>query len=70
VRYYVHERDYMQASKSFQTIYDAIVKSDLKTSDRKTAFQNYLIFLLIATHSAEKVNLLAKAEVTYARELE
>lgn len=80
VRYYVHEKDLLNACKSYQTIYDALHAAtsdaaliealDASGADRKNSFANFVIYLLVSTYSNEKVDLLNKVESNYARELE
>lgn len=80
VRYYVHEKDLLNACKSYQTIYDSLHKAasddaliqalDASGADRKSSFANFVIYLLVSTYSNEKVDLLNKVESNYARELE
>jgi hypothetical protein len=68
VRYYVHEKDLLSASKAYQTIYDTLNKAsgdvaiistlDASGADRKSSFQNFILYLLISNFSSEKVDLL------------
>ena len=67
----MHERDYLNASTAYRTIYDECVKSDLESADyRARAFQNFVVFLLVSPYTQEKVAQLTKLESAYARELE
>jgi 26S proteasome regulatory subunit N5 len=80
VKYYIHEKDLIAAAKAHQTIYDSLNKAtsdddlikalDPNGSDRKSAFQNFVLYLLISTYTTEKVELLNKVEQNYARELD
>ncbi len=80
VRYYVHEKDLLSASKAYQTIYDTLNKAsgdvalistlDASGADRKSSFQNFILYLLISNFSSEKVDLLQRLESAYPRELE
>lgn len=80
VRYYVHEKDLFAAAKAYQTIYDALNKAasddklieamDQSGQERKLAFQNFVLYLLVSTYTNEKVDLLNKVEANYARELD
>jgi hypothetical protein len=77
VRYHVHEKDLMSACKAYQIIYDALHKAesdaaliealDFNGADRKSSFQNFVIYLLVSTYSNEKVDLLNIIERDYAR---
>lgn len=72
----------LAAAKSYQTIYDSLNKAsqaedkvlinalDGNGQDRKSAFQNFTLYLLVSTYSDEKVVLLNKVEKDYARELD
>lgn len=79
IKYYVHEKESSETSSAYQTIYDTINKAedeDLKakldpTGDlRKSAFQNFVLYLLISPYTKEKVDQLNLVEAMYPRELE
>jgi hypothetical protein len=76
VRYFVHEKMILDTAKAYQTIYDTYHKSnpDLnldQTGDHKNiAFQNFILYLMVAPYTNEKVDLLNIAESLYARELD
>ena len=78
VRYHVHEKDLLAASKAYQTIYDTINKAspelklqlDPQGAELKVAFQNFVLYLLISPYNNEKVDLLNIVESLYAREEE
>lgn len=80
VRYHVHEKDLLAAAQAYQTIYDSLHKAstdpalidamDKSGADRKSSFQNFVLYLLVSTYTNEKVDLLHKVEATYARELD
>jgi 26S proteasome regulatory subunit N5 len=80
VRYYIHEKELLNAAKSYQTIYDELNKAssdsvlinslDASGADRKTSFENFVLYLLISTYTKEKVDLLNLVEKVYPRELE
>jgi 26S proteasome regulatory subunit N5 len=80
VRYYIHEKDLLNASKAYQTIYDTFNKAqsdeallasiDPSGSERKASFQNFVLYLLISSYTNEKVDLLHIVESMYPRELE
>ena len=38
VKFYTHEKDYMNAAQSYRTIYDACMDNDLHKEDRRTYF--------------------------------
>ena len=69
----MHERQTLEAAKDNQFIYDTLAASpDLFTDQGKKvqAFQNFIIFLMLSTHSNEKVDLLNIVQAKYARELD
>ena len=78
VRYFIHEKEMLEASKAYQTIYDTINKAtpeltkelDPTGGERKLAFQNFVLFLMLTPFTAEKVELMAKVDAMYPRELE
>lgn len=71
VKFYVHEKDYLNAATAHRTIYDECVKSNLQSPDyRARAFQNFVVYLLVSPYAGEKVALLTTLEAVYARELE
>ena len=79
VRYYIHEKETLEACKAYQTIYDTInkleddeqkSKLDPDQSIRKSSFQNFVLYLLISPYTTEKVDLLNLIESMYPRELE
>lgn len=43
---------------------------DTSGEEKKRAFQNFVLYLLVAPYTDEKVQLLKDVEKTYARELE
>ena len=79
VKYYVHEKETLEAAKSYQTIYDTINKTpveegtpglDPSNTKRKEAFRNFCVYLLLSPYTNEKVDLLNIVEAMYPRELE
>lgn len=79
VQYYVHEKEVLEAAKSYQTIYDTVNKAgddeakaklDPSGDLRKNAFRNFVFYLLISAYTNEKVDLLNIVEAMYPRELE
>lgn len=78
VKYFINEKETMDVAKAYQTIFDTYSKAegDLKlkldpTGElAKRAFQNYILFLLIAPYTDDKVTLLKEIEGSYPRELE
>ena len=78
VQYHVHEKMIIEAAKDFQTIFDTINKAEeeqakeLNTDGtlRATAFQNFVIYMLISPYDNEKVDMMNIIEKNYARDLE
>lgn len=79
VKYYVHEKETLEASKAYQTIYDTINKTpveedkvalDPSGQKKKDSFRNFVIYLLLSSYTNEKVDLLNIVEAMYPRELE
>jgi 26S proteasome regulatory subunit N5 len=81
VRYYVQEKELLNASKAYQTIYDSLAKAqqsdekliaalDGNGADRKMSFQNFTLYLIVSSFSQEKSDLLSSIEEKYARELD
>ena len=75
IRYYIHEKMTLDCAKSFQIIYDTLVADEKNEIDpagtqKKTSFDNFVIFLLVASHDKEKMELLQVVKEKYARELE
>ena len=80
MRYYIQEKDTLNASKAYQIIYDTfnkvqadqdlISKIDQTGSERKSSFQNFVLYLLVSPYTNEKVDLLNIVEAMYPRELE
>lgn len=82
VKYYIHEKEMLQASKAYQTIFNTFksaqesgtaelkMQLDPDGSESKLSFQNFVLYLLIAPYDNEKVDLLNTVENDYARELE
>lgn len=74
VQYYVHERMTLDTAKAFQTIYDTLAANaeelDPQGTQRNPVFQNFIIFLMLSSHTNEKVDLLNIVAAKYARELD
>ena len=78
VRYYVHEKESMDTCRAYQTIYDTINKASEETKTkidasgeaRKSAFQNFVLYLLLSPYTQDKVDQLNIIESMYPRELE
>ncbi len=76
VRFYVHEKMHLETAKAYQTIFDTYktAPTDMAldtTGDlKKRAFQNFILYLLLCSHSNEKVDLLNIAEKNYQRSLD
>lgn len=66
----------LDVAKAYQTIYDTYNKSDaalnLDTTGelKSVAFQNFIIYLMVAPYTNEKVDLLNIADSLYTRELD
>lgn len=65
VRYFVHEKESMEVCRSYQTIYDTVnkvedeeakQKLDMSGEIRKSAFQNFVLYLLISPYTQEKID--------------
>lgn len=75
VKYYINEKEIMDVARSYQTIFETYSKAEEPlratldpTGDHMAkAFQNYIIYLMIAPYSDDKVNLLKEIETTYPR---
>jgi 26S proteasome regulatory subunit N5 len=78
VHYFIHEKDFQQVSKSHQIIFDTINKLspeqqsaiDPTGNEKKLSFQNFVLYLLIAPYTNEKVDLMHIVEANYSRELD
>lgn len=74
VQYYVHERMTLDTAKAFQLIYDTLSANadelDPSNTERTPAFQNFIIFLMLSSHTNEKVDLLNIVAAKYGRELD
>lgn len=68
----------MEVAKAYQIIFDQIntadetLKRELDSTgtEKSTAFQNFLIYLMISPYENEKVDLMHRVEANYGRELE
>lgn len=75
-KYYIHEKMILETAKAYQTIYDTYNKSnpDLQLDPsgelKSVAFQNFILYLMVAPYTNEKVDLLNIAESLYSRELD
>jgi len=78
-KYYIHEKETLEAAKAYQTIYDTINKTpveedkvplDPSGQKKKDSFRNFVIYLLVSPYTNEKVDLLNIVEAMYPRELE
>jgi len=64
VRYFIHEKESMETCKSYQTIYDTINKAsdetkakiDASGEARKSAFQNFVLYLLLSPYTQAKID--------------
>jgi 26S proteasome regulatory subunit N5 len=64
LKYYIHEKELMEAAKAYLTIFETYAKADDEYRAKiepsynikmRNAFQNYLIYLLISPYNDEKV---------------
>ena len=79
VKYFIHEKETLEASKAYQTIFDTINKTPVEEDQvpldpagqrKKQSFRNFVIYLLVSPYTNEKVDLLNIVEAMYPRELE
>lgn len=79
VRYFIHEKETLEAAKAYQTIFDVINKTPVEEDKvpldptgvkKKNSFRNFVIYLLVSAYTNEKVDLLNIVEAMYPRELE
>lgn len=80
IRYYIHEKMIIDACKSYQIIYDTVIKAEGDLADelnafeggriKKKSFENFLIYLLISPYDNEKVDMMHIVQKNYARGLE
>eukprot|EP01022_Parablepharisma_sp_SALTPOND_P033427 TRINITY_DN88700_c1_g1_i1.p1 TRINITY_DN88700_c1_g1~~TRINITY_DN88700_c1_g1_i1.p1 ORF type:complete len:307 (-),score=65.16 TRINITY_DN88700_c1_g1_i1:86-1006(-) len=73
ILYYVHEKAHMNVARAFKAIYDTLKEgsvSEDKMRMKKSAFENYVLFLMLAPYSNEKVDFLNITQKFYKKELE
>jgi 26S proteasome regulatory subunit N5 len=78
LKYYIHEKELMEAAKAYQVIFETYAKGDDDLRARldpsgnlkRTAFKNYILYLLIAPYTDDKVAMLKAVEDNYPREFE
>jgi len=78
IEYYIQEKDVLNASKSYQIIFDTLKAADedlYKQLDpqgnlKALSFRNFVLYLLVSTYGNEKVDLLNKVEAFYTRDLD
>lgn len=73
ILYYLHEKQHIDIAKSYKSIYDTIKDNatlDAKLKIKKSSFENYVWFLLLAPYSNEKVDFLNITNTFYRKELE
>lgn len=78
VRYYVHEKEVMEVAKCYEIIFETIngandelkKKLDATGEASKSAFRNFVLYLLISPQNQDKVDKLKEVEKKYPRELE
>ena len=73
VLYYLHEKMHMNIARAYKTIYDTLKENDgleEKMKLKKSAFENYVLFLLLSPYSNEKVDFLNITQKFYKKELE
>ena len=59
ITYYDHEKNYFEAAKCYQTIYETILKHQLM-DDPQQALERMITYLLLVEHSAEQVDLMIR----------
>jgi 26S proteasome regulatory subunit N5 len=59
ITYYDHEKDYFEAAKCYQTIYETILKHQLM-DDPQQALERMITYLLLVEYSAEQVDLMVR----------
>ena len=74
IKYYIHEKEYLESAKSFQIIYDTIVsdkenKYNFSQDQKVSSFTNFICFLLFSPYNNETVDLLNHVIKSYRREL-
>ena len=75
-RYYIHEKMILDSAKAYQTIFDTYNKAapemnlDPSGELKAVAFQNFIIYLMVAPYDNEKVDLLNIVNSLYTRELD
>ena len=74
IKYYIHEKEYLESAKSFQIIYDTIVsdkenKYNFSQDQKVSSFTNFVCFLLFSPYNNETVDLLNHVIKSYRREL-
>lgn len=78
IEYYNHEKNTLEVARCYQTVYDAMVQAEedkeielsFTKEERNASFKNFVVYLMITSHSNEQVDLLNIVNVRYARELE
>ncbi len=75
IQFYIHEKEHMEAARSYQVIYDTVVKEssaqyNFPEEVKVEAFKNFVTFLFISPYGNETVDLLHHIKKEYRRELE
>lgn len=73
VLYYLHEKQHINIARAFKTIYDVLRENpaiEEKMHLMKSAFDNYVLFLLLSPYSNEKVDFMNITQTFYKKELE
>lgn len=73
VQYYLHEKLHMDIARAYKIIYDTLKDNDNleeKMHMKKTAFENFILYLALSYYSNEKVDFLNIANKFYKKELE
>ena len=73
ILYYLHEKLHMNIAQAYKTIYDTLRDTSAleeKMKFKKTAFDNYVWFLLLAPYANDKVDFLNITQKFYKKELE
>mmetsp|Transcript_5451 Transcript_5451/g.8486 ORF Transcript_5451/g.8486 Transcript_5451/m.8486 type:complete len:227 (+) Transcript_5451:239-919(+) len=74
IRYYIHEKMILDVSKAYQTIFDTLHENpeglEEEKAQKDSAFQNFVLYLLISPYEQTKVDLMKSVDKNYARSLE
>lgn len=60
IDYYDHEKNYFEAARCYQTIYETALKHQLMDEDPQQSLERMITYLLLVEHSAEQVDLMER----------